>query len=195
MSVPIEVMEHPENTQPIENFFVVTGGPGSGKSTILEALQRAGYARSMEAGRGVMQDQVAIGGDSLPWAKPGAFAELMLSWEMRSYHIGKQTTGPVFFDRGVPDVVGYLRLLKRTVPPHMDRAAQVFRYNRRVFIAPPWQQIYRQDRERKQDFAEAVRTYEVMLATYSGYGYELIEIPRASVDTRMDFILSNAPHT
>ncbi len=65
---------------------------------------------------------------------------------MRSYHITNQTTGPVFFDRGVPDVIGYLRLLKRSVPPHMEKAAQVFRHNRRVFIAPPWRQIFRRDR-------------------------------------------------
>jgi predicted ATPase len=89
-------------------------------------------------------------------------------------------------------VVGYMRLLHRPVPPHMDKAAQLFRYNRRVFIAPPWRDIFRQDRERKQDFAEAVRTYQVMAETYSEYGYELVEIPCASVEARMEFILSNA---
>jgi predicted ATPase len=175
-----------------ESFFVLTGGPCSGKSTLLDALERAGYARSIEAGRGVIQDQVTIGGQALPWADPGAFAELMLSWEMRSHHMAKQATGLVFFDRGVPDVVGYLRLLDRAVPPHMEKAVQVFGYNRRVFIAPPWREIFQQDGERKQEFAEAVRTYEAMVATYSAYGYELIEIPRASVEARMDFVLSNA---
>ena len=173
-------------------FVAITGGPGSGKSALIDALERDGYARSVEAGRAIIQDQMAIGGSALPWGDRARFAELMLSWEMRSYHIALLTTGQVFFDRGVPDVVGYVRLLKRTVPPHMEKAAQVFRYNPRVFIAPPWQQIFRQDRERKQDFAEAVRTYEVMLETYSAYGYELIEIPRASVAARMDFVLSHA---
>ena len=45
-----------------ERFFVVTGGPGSGKSALIEGLQRSGFARSVEAGRGVIQDQVAIAG-------------------------------------------------------------------------------------------------------------------------------------
>jgi len=192
MTLPTDVIGNQENGQQIQNFFVLTGGPGSGKSTLIDALQRAGYARSIEAGRGIIEDQLAIGGRTLPWAYPKAFAELMLSWEMRSYNVAKQFTGLVFFDRGVPDVIGYLRLLNRPVPPHMEKAAQVFRYNRRVFIAPPWQQIFRQDRERRQDFAEAVRTYEVMVETYSAYGYELIEIPRASVEARVDFVLSHA---
>lgn len=108
---------------------------------------------------------------------------------MRSYHIAEQSIGTVVFDRGVVDVIGYLRLVGLSVPKHMENAATRFRYNRRVFIAPPWEEIYRQDRERKQDFAEAVRTYEVMLAAYGEYGYELIELPKASVERRMQFIL------
>jgi predicted ATPase len=176
-----------------QHFFVLTGGPGSGKSTLIAALQRAGYAHSIEAGRGIIQDQLAIGGGALPWIDPGAFAELMLSWEMRSYHMAKDAAGPVFFDRGVPDVVGYLRLLNRPVPPHIERAAQLFCYNRLVLIAPPWEEIFRQDRERKQDYSEAVRTYEAMASTYSAYGYELIEIPCASVEVRMNFVLSRIP--
>jgi predicted ATPase len=175
-----------------ERFFVVTGGPGSGKSTLIEALARAGYARSVEAGRGVIRDQVAIGGTALPWSDPPAFAELMLSWEMRSYRLAQAEAGPVLFDRGVPDVAGYLRLLGLPVPAHMETAAATFRYNRRVFIAPPWPEIFRQDRERKQDLDEAAQTYGAMVATYRGYGYELVELPRATVDERVRFVIESA---
>jgi predicted ATPase len=170
-------------------FFVLTGGPGSGKSTLIAALGREGYACSVEAGRGVIQDQVAIGGAALPWSDPAAFAELMLSWEMRSYRLAQAQTGPVFFDRGVPDIVGYLRLSGLPVPPHVAKAAETFRYNPRVFIAPPWEDIFRQDAERKQSFDEAARTYEAMVATYGAYGYELVELPRAGVAERLRFVL------
>ncbi len=121
-----------------ERFFVVTGGPGSRKRTLMDALEQAGFARSEKAGRGVVQDHVAVGGHSLPWADQIAFAELMLSCEMRSYHLARYVSRPVFFDRGVPDVLGYLRLINQPVPAHVDKAAQMFRYNRRVFVAPPW---------------------------------------------------------
>jgi predicted ATPase len=175
-----------------EGLFVVTGGPGSGKSTLIEALHRAGDARSVEAGRGVIQDQVTIGGCALPWCDPPAFAELMLCWEMRSYHMAQDQAGSVFFDRGVPDVVGYLRLLRLPVPKHMQKAAGVFRYNRRVFIAPPWPEIFQQDSERRQGLDEAVRTYEAMVTTYSGCGYELVELPRAPVEERVRFVIESA---
>lgn len=172
-----------------KRFFVVTGGPGSGKSTLLHGLEQRGYARSIEAGRGIIQDQVAIRGRALPWDDRQLFAELMLSWEMRSYHIAEQTSGAIFFDRGVPDVLGYLRLCGIPVPDHVLAAAEVFRYNKTVFIAPPWQEIFQQDRERKQDFDEAIRTYEALVEAYQGQKYTLVELPRASVTDRIEFVL------
>jgi predicted ATPase len=172
-------------------FFVLTGGPGSGKSTLIGELERRGYARSIEAGRGVIRDQLACGGSALPWSNPALFAELMLCWEMRSYHIAKRDSGWVFFDRGVPDVAGYLRLVGIPVPEHIHQAAEKFRYHPRVFIAPPWKEIFLTDAERKQSFEEAVRTYEAMVEVYTAYGYDLIELPRVPVDERVRFILHN----
>ena len=57
----------------------ITGGPGSVKTSLIDALARAGYARTVEAGRAIIQDQLAIDGPALPWRDPSAFAELMLS--------------------------------------------------------------------------------------------------------------------
>jgi predicted ATPase len=173
-------------------LFVITGGPGSGKSTLIEALARTGYACSPEAGRAIIVEQLAIGGRALPWRDPAAFAELMLSWDMRSYHTACAQAGPVFFDRGIPDVAGYLRLSGLPVPRHVTKAAELFRYSRRVFIAPPWRDIFRTDDERKQDFDESVRTWEAMVATYREHGYDLVELPRVAVVERMHFVLEQA---
>ncbi|HAT6800683.1 TPA: AAA family ATPase [Citrobacter freundii] len=174
----------------LQHRFILTGGPGSGKSTIIDTIIKRGFWCSKEAGRGVIQDQVNIGGDALPWANQTAFAELMLSWEMRSWHEAEEQTQPCFFDRGVPDVVGYLRLSELPIPRHLDNAVEKFRYNRIVFIAPPWRDIYVQDTERKQSFDVAVATYHAMVKTYRMYDYQLIELPCVSVEERADFILS-----
>lgn len=182
-------------TADTDRFFVLTGGPGSGKTTLIAALERLGYRRSEEAGRAIIQAQSAIGGSALPWADRGAFAELMLSWELRSHAMAFGQDGPVFFDRGVPDVIGYLRLSGLAVAEHVRRAAALYRYNRRVFIAPPWEAIFAQDRERKQDFDEAVRTHEAMVEAYSAEGYELVALPLASVEERVRFVLGHVGAT
>jgi len=142
-----------------------------------------------EAGRAIIQDQVAIGGGALPWADRSAFAELMLSWEMRSHRSALERSGPVVFDRGVPDVVGYLRLSGISVPEHVDCAARLFRYHRRVFVAPPWPEIYTQDTERKQTLAEAEATCKAMMEAYTAYGYELILLPLDTEEARVEFVL------
>ncbi|MDG4801933.1 AAA family ATPase [Micromonospora sp. WMMD980] len=169
-------------------FVVVTGGPGAGKTTLVDALRRAGHACVAEAGRQIIQDQTAIGGRATHTRDSRLFAEVMLSWEIRSYRQAGRHPGVVFFDRGIPDLVGYHLLLGLPVPEHVTAAARLFRYHRRVFIAPPWPQIYTADGERQQDFAEAVRTHDAMVAAYTGLGYELCTLPRADVAARLDFV-------
>ncbi|MGV9303089.1 MULTISPECIES: AAA family ATPase [unclassified Nonomuraea] len=169
-------------------LVVFTGGPGSGKSTLIDRL---GLSGSREAGRAIIQDQVAIGGQALPWKDVDLFAELMLSWELRSYRLAEAMDGTVAFDRGVVDVVGYLRLEGRPVPAHVDAAARRFRYHRTVFVAPPWPEIYENDAERKQTPDEAERTYASVSSAYLDYGYELVELPRAPVAERAAFVLGH----
>ena len=72
----------------------------------------------------------------------------------------------------------------------MDLYATHWRYNRSIFMLPPWQEIYETDNERKQDWKEAALTFEKMCQTYKNYGYDIIEIPKISVSKRAEFILS-----
>ncbi len=171
-----------------DHLFVVTGGPGTGKSTLIEALQRRGVMSMPEAGRAIIRDQVAIGGAALPWGDRALYAELMLGWELRSHHEAEAMTGPVVMDRGVPDIVGYLRLIGLPVPAHIETAARRFRYNRTVFLAPYWQAIFAQDAERKQGREEAEATGRMMAETYAGLGYQVVELPRTSVAERAAFV-------
>ena len=75
--------EEEMDTTDSDRLFIITGGPGSGKSTVIDALARRGISTMAEAGRAIIQDQVAIGGNALPWADRRVFAELMLSWEVQ----------------------------------------------------------------------------------------------------------------
>lgn len=171
-----------------DHLHVITGGPGSGKTSLIDALAAEGVRHMPEAGRAIIQDQVDIGGTALPWNDREAFAALMLAWEMRSYREALNAPGPIIFDRGIPDVIGYLRLCGLPVPAPALRAAEQRRYASRVFIAPPWPAIFEQDAERKQTLAEAQATYHAMVDAYSGLGYELVPLPLVSVAERARFV-------
>jgi len=178
-----------------EGFFAITGGPGAGKTTLIDALRAAGYATAPEAGRAIVLDQKAIGRRDLGSTVPELFAELMLSWDMRSHRWAQTQTGPVFFDHAVPCVAGFYRAIDRPVPPHVTAAVRLFRYARIAFVAPPWPEIYRTDDERHATFDQATRIYEADVAAYWDHGYELVELPRGDVATRVDFVLDHVFRT
>lgn len=173
-----------------DRFFILTGGPDAGKTTLVEEMKARGYATTEEAGRGVIRRETQDGGDALPWIDRERFAALMFEWELASYRQAERRDGPVIFDRGLPDTIGYLRLEGLEVPSWMEEQAWRLRYNRRVFIAPPWRKIFAGDEERRQSWEVAVRTFEVMAKTYTGLGYELVELPRRSVAGRAAFLIA-----
>ncbi|GGN58866.1 ATPase [Novosphingobium indicum] len=172
----------------MDRFFVVTGGPGSGKSTLLAALAEKGLPHMPEAGRAVIRDEVAAGGTALPWDDRDAFADRMLAHDLSSYEEARTKEGVLFFDRGIPDIISYRSLCGLGIPGDLTRAAESNRYNRHVFIAPPWAEIYAQDTERKQDWDEAVATYDVMARVYQQLGYTLVSLSRVAPNERAAFV-------
>ncbi len=173
----------------MDNFIIISGGPGGGKTTLIDALAMLGHGRTIEAGRFIIQAQAEIGGMGVHFGDQALFAELMLMHEIRNYQEAMAAPGLVFFDRGVPELAGYLPMVGRPLPPHFKRAAELYRYNRTVFLTPPWREIFANDAERKQDWAEAVRSYEHCEAIYRKLGYEVVDLPKASVKERARFVL------
>jgi predicted ATPase len=169
--------------------YVITGGPGAGKSTLAAALAEGGAAVFEEAGRAVLRLHGAIDGPSAAARSPRDYAEAMLLWDMRSWAEADRLDGAAFFDRGVPDTIGYLQLIGRPVPPHLQRAALAFRYAEPVLVAPPWRDIYATDAQRRQDWDVAVATHEAVRGVYAGLGYRLVDLPLAPVSARVDFVL------
>ncbi len=174
-----------------DRFTIITGGPGTGKTSLIAELRRRGFAGTVKAGRAIIIDQALIGGRGLESGDCELFAELMLAWEMRSYRIAARESAPaVFFDRGIPELTGYFLMRGMPVPAHVRTAARTFRYRPRVFLAPAWRAIYTTDAERKQIFEDAVAGSQAARTAYEDCGYEVIGLPLAPVAERADFVLA-----
>lgn len=170
------------------NFYIFTGGPGAGKTSLLNELEARGYQCIPEVARTIIQEQVSDAGDALPWADTGKYAELMLIRSIRDFRGNSTLTTPCLFDRGIPDTLAYCTLVGQEMNKELVNEALSYRYNPIVFILPPWQEIYHTDSERKQDFQLAVETFRRIEETYSMLGYELIQVPRLPVSQRADFV-------
>lgn len=173
-----------------DRFHVLTGGPGSGKSTLIGALAALGYGTTSEAGRAIIKAERAAGVPETRRRDPAAFLDLIAEYELESYLAARALPGHVFFDRGMPDVAGGYAHLGLPVPDHVVAAVAAYRYAPTVFVAPPWREIYVTDAERDHAWETAVRTYDVMVEAYTAAGYELVELPRVPVAERVAFVLA-----
>lgn len=167
-----------------DHFYVVTGGPGAGKTSLITELARRGFHAIPESGRAIIREEIDNGGDALPWVDRISYAERMLERAQRR----RGALGPSDLRRRHSDVMGYLTLCGLAVPSHAVTVAKTARYNARVFLASHWDEIFTQDAERKQTRADADATCAAMSETYAALGYETTELPRADIATRANFV-------
>jgi predicted ATPase len=90
-------------TTPEKNYYVITGGPGVGKTSLLNALAQAGHQVVAEDARKIIKSQMAISGDALPWKNKLLYAELMFKAAVNAYKDTEATKSIAltFFDRGI----------------------------------------------------------------------------------------------
>ncbi len=168
------------------NFFLLTGGPGVGKTTLLEHLAARGERCVEETHRRVIREQVAAGGSAVPWLDQQAYGERTAREDVAIFDAMADVEERVFFDRGIPDTGG-----PGYEPPAWHiKALRTRRYNPRVFVPPPWREIYVQDAERKQTFEECLATHEAILEAYGALGYQPVLLPLTDVEARAEFVLA-----
>ena len=171
----------------MNRFVVISGCSSGGKSTLLAELGRRGHAVVDEPGRRIVKDELAGDGLALPWVDPKAFLRRTVAMALADQASAIASDGWVFFDRGLIDATAGLQHL--TGEPLLEKLGQSHRYHRRVFLAPPWPEIYVQDAERRHGLDAAISEYSRLLEVYPALGYEVSILPKVSVAQRADFVL------
>jgi predicted ATPase len=172
-----------------KEIIVIIGGPGTGKSSIIDSLVAKGYCCYPEISREVTLEAQKRGIEQLFLEDPLLFSQMLLDGRVKQYNNAQNEAHPmVFIDRGIPDVVAYLDYIGDSYPDHFDLACRENNYTK-IFILPPWEEIYQSDSERYENFEQAKTIYKHLIETYQKYGYHLIEVPKDSVDNRILYIL------
>lgn len=168
--------------------FIITGGPGSGKTSLITHLEILGYNCSKEASRQLIIEQAGKGSGILPWLNLDAFAGLVLDRMVELYN--ESTSSAVtFFDRGIPDIVAYLKAAQRPIETKYYDALKNNPYNTCAFILPPWPEIYINDEERWQTFEESEALFLAIKKTYLEFNFKVIEVPKMALAARVAFVL------
>lgn len=174
-----------------KEIIVIIGGPGTGKTTIIDGLMEKGYCCYPEISREVTMEAKKQGIEQLFLEKPLLFSELLLEGRKKQYQNAlNEPHDFVFLDRGIPDVLAYMHYIGDSYPSFFDAACREHQYTK-IFILPPWEEIYISDDERYENYEQAKLIFEHLTETYQNYGYELIKVPKASVEERIGFILDS----
>jgi len=177
-----------------KHIYVITGGPGFGKTVLAQALNSLGYRCSKEFARELMLSEIKKGGDILPWKKTRLFQQEILRQRI-SFFDSVAEGSLAFADRAIPDQLAFARYKGFGSPEVLEEAASQYRYAPNVFVTPPWPEIFTNDTIRTETFDEAKKIHEMIVETYKNLNYRIIELPLVSISERTEFILENLKNT
>ncbi len=171
--------------------IVLIGGPGTGKTTVLEALKEKGFHCFDEISRSVTLKAQKEGIEQLFLQKPLLFSKMLLEGREKQFlEADKCKKNIIFFDRGIPDVHAYMNYFKTDYPSLFIEKSKQYKYNL-IFHFSPWPEIYTIDNERYESFEESTTIDTFLTKAYSELDYKIINVPFGTVDERTNFIINS----
>ena len=170
--------------------IVLAGGPSTGKTSVLNELKKLGYMCFDEAARDILS-QYSSKGSSFKLDPIKISNEILIK---RDYDFNRALNvtcknDVVFFDRGVHEITAYLRSISKSTS-YWEELPKNYKYDM-VFIFPSWKDIYIKDNNRIEDYEDAVKISPFIYQIYVESSILRVEVPNASINKRIDFILKN----
>ena len=168
--------------------IVITGGPGAGKTRLLQALQARGHTIVGDSARTIIQDRRRRGLGPRPNAYEFAHETLRMDIENFVHHAA--TPGYVFFERSILDALCGVDRVAPLNENELSMWLSKYQYRSTVFVLPPWKAIYVNDDERDHTFEHAESVCRILQEWYRRLDqYQVIEVPKVSVAERCMYVL------
>lgn len=174
------------------NRIIITGGPGSGKTSLLKALRNKGMQCFDEIARAVIEEQQAKKGQKTPWQDVTGFTELV--YENTLAKFDEPISNFAFVDRGLPDNIAYLKHYGGLISTQWKTFNYFDFYYPTVFLLPAWEAIYEQDPQRLQSYTEAQALHKELVKTYRDLGFEIIQLQKTTVSKRVTAVIQYTNH-
>jgi predicted ATPase len=165
-------------------LHVITGGPGVGKTTVLELLSEKGYAIIPEAARMIIEEESTRGSDVLPWKNLEKFQAAVANQQLKTEMAASADIN--FLDRSLVD--GYVYCMIGKIPAPKALLNNVRNRYEKVFMLEPLD-LYVKDKVRIEGERLAKRIHNETIKAYIHFGYEPIIVPVLSPEERAAFIL------
>jgi len=176
--------------------IVITGGPSTGKTAVINTLEELGYhcleevIRAMTLAKKVEETGTVFETNPIvSVTDPSTFNQMILDARIAQYNSTLEAeTDFVFFDRGIPDVLAYMDCFNQEYDESFREACRTNRYDL-IFLMPPWKDIHIVDNERFESFEESLRVNACLQNSYSSFGYDIQIVPKDTILNRVGFIL------
>ncbi len=175
----------------VRRKIIISGGPSSGKTTIINALMEQGFHCEEEFSRHIIEEGIRTGSGIVPWDKLDLFTEKLFEGRIEQFYHGDQFDETIFYDRSIIDSIAYMEHDDEVIPDQYVQDAKKLRYYPQVFITPYWDSIYTTDEQRKEPSEKAKSLEKAIIDCYKKYNYQTILVPKTTIEKRIEFILNH----
>ena len=170
-------------------WYVLTGGPSTGKTTLLQQLQALHYSTIPEAARQIIDEFLARGISIESLRADELKFQAMVAKRKASLEASVDPQSITFFERGMHDTLAYVRYYNFAIDSQLATLLNQAHYSR-VFLLEPLD-VYHDDYARVEDANFTRQLHQLLYDAYSEFNMKPITIPNLPVKDRLNLIISN----
>ena len=171
-----------------KGWYVITGGPFAGKTTLLNALQELGLNTEAEIARLYIDEEIAKGKTISEIRNDEATFQYAVHERKLLQHAHLPKESLIFFDRGLPDTIAYLRASNLPITPKVEKTISQYPY-RKVFLLDLVGHTI--DHARTESYETARRIQKELYRAYQELDLPILKVPFMSLKDRIKFVLDN----